>query len=300
MKYLTELNNIFGNIINYNSINKDKIYILNQGYERSGRVKNKFYAGTSFTRRAFDSKNKNIILSTFIKLHSEILKLANNIFKNPENEKILLAVDGTNNRNNNHQVMLNMGYFDITNDIHVFIDIHGAENRNKEVSTLMDTIKKHPDRFQNVILIGDRGYFTYKLMTFLIEHKIGFVIRARGIAAKLDLSNKLAKNTPDYETIKKLRESVRVIKYIKAIDKNVYASNGKNIKARKHLVKLNNDCVLITNLTDKAEFPKEKIMEIYRSRWDIETFFGFIKNNCKFQNMPIDYNYDIYQKMCIL
>ena len=48
--------------------------------------------GTSFTRQAFDSKNKNIPLSTFIKLHSEILKLANNIFKNPENDKILLGV----------------------------------------------------------------------------------------------------------------------------------------------------------------------------------------------------------------
>ena len=51
--------------------------------------------GTSFTRHAFDSKNKNIPLSTFIKLHSEILKLANNIFKNSENDKILLAVDVT-------------------------------------------------------------------------------------------------------------------------------------------------------------------------------------------------------------
>ena len=89
---------------------------------------------------------------------------------------------------------------------------------------------------------------------------------------------------------------MRVIKYIKAIDKNINVFNGKNITARKHLVKLNNDCVLITNMTDKVEFPKEKIMEIYRSRWDIETFFGFIKNNCKFLNMPIDYNYDIYQK----
>ena len=39
---------------------------------------------------------------------------------------------------------------------------------------------------------------------------------------------------------------------------------------------------------------------MYRSRWDIETFFGFIKNNCKFQNMQIDYDYDAYHKMCIL
>ena len=94
--------------------------------------------------------------------------------------------------------MLNMGYFDITNDIPVFIDIHGAENRNKEVSTLMDTIKKYPNRFKNVILIGDRKYFTYMLMTFLIEHLIRFVI-----------------------------------KYIKAIDKNINVFNGKNIKAIK-------------------------------------------------------------------
>ena len=84
-----------------------------------------------------------------------------------------------------------MGYFDITNDIPVFIDIHGAENRNKGVSTLMDTIKKHPERFKNVILIGDRCYFTYKLTTFLIEHPIRFVISVRGNATKLDLSNNI-------------------------------------------------------------------------------------------------------------
>ena len=51
---------------------------------------------------------------------------------------------------------------------------------------------------------------------------------------------------------------MRVIKYIKAIDKNINVFNGKNIKVRKHLVKLNNESVLITNLTDKAKFPKEK------------------------------------------
>ena len=58
-------------------------------------------------------------------------------------------------------------------------------DRNKEVSTLMDTIKKYPNRFKNVILIGDRKYFTYMLMTFLIEHLIRFVISVRCIAAKI-------------------------------------------------------------------------------------------------------------------
>ena len=80
--------------------------------------------------------------------------------------------------------MLNMGYFDITNNIPVFIDIRSADNRNKEISTLMDTIKNHPNRFKNVILIGNRIYFTYMLMTFLIEHPIRFIIHVRGIAAK--------------------------------------------------------------------------------------------------------------------
>ena len=40
-------------------------------------------------------KIKNIPLSAFIKLHSEILKLANNICKNSDNDKIVLAVDVT-------------------------------------------------------------------------------------------------------------------------------------------------------------------------------------------------------------
>ena len=48
--------------------------------------------------------------------------------------------------------------------IPICIDVHDAENRNKEVSTLIDTIMKYPDRFENVIIVGNRCYFSYKLV----------------------------------------------------------------------------------------------------------------------------------------
>ena len=194
MEHLPELNNLFKSIISYDTINKDGICVRNYKngislqhalyynflYSKLGAVASKINSAncTTFTRQAFDSKNKNIPLSVFVQLHNAILKLANSVCKESENNKILLAVDGTNNRNNDHKIMLNLGYYDITNDIPISIDVHGTENRNKEVSTLIDTIIKCPDRFKNVIVVGDRGYFSYKLMTFLVDHKIDFVIRA--------------------------------------------------------------------------------------------------------------------------
>ena len=36
-------------------------------------------------------------------------------------------------------------------------------------------------------------------------------------------------------------------------------------------------CILITNL-DKNQYSDDEIVNIYRSRWDIEVFFKLIKN----------------------
>ena len=113
MEYLKELNNIFRNTINYKSFNNDKIRVRDYKngislqhaiyysfmYSKLGATKYTAVSqinstnGTSFTRQAFDSKNKNIPLSNFTQLHSMILKFANSVCRESENNKILLAVD---------------------------------------------------------------------------------------------------------------------------------------------------------------------------------------------------------------
>ncbi len=52
-------------------------------------------------------------------------------------------------------------------------------------------------------------------------------------------------------------------------------------KSDKHVLTIKNDCTLITNL-GRITYDDDTCLNLYKSRWDIETFFGFIKKNYKF------------------
>jgi IS4 transposase len=137
--------------------------------------------------------------------------------------------------------------------------------------------------FKNNIIVADRGYFSYAFLNFLIENKLQFIIRVKGKANNLNAKNtskKLIKNNQPIDNIKK---HTRIITYEKVLCKTIYASNSKK-KMSKHLLQIKNDCVICTNLLDETIYTDDKIMELYRSRWDIEVFFKYIKTNYKFQH----------------
>lgn len=52
---------------------------------------------------------------------------------NPKHEDICIAVDGTYNTNNEHDIMLNMGLYDTCNHIPIYLDLTGKKDRNNEV-----------------------------------------------------------------------------------------------------------------------------------------------------------------------
>ena len=90
--------------------------------------------------------------------------------------------------------------------------------------------------------------------------------------------------------------------YIIRLKKNLkLITNNDNNKIRIVKYKIrNNEYYLATNLIDVNEFPDNKLSDLYHSRWRIEEYFKFIKNNCNFNvnNIKDDINFKkniIYQ-----
>ena len=80
-----------------------------------------------------------------------------------KNEKIY-SVDGTYNNDNKMDVVLNMGFFNITDNVPIDLCSCGAKNKNKEVKFATKYITENINIFKNNILIADRFYFTYEFI----------------------------------------------------------------------------------------------------------------------------------------
>jgi hypothetical protein len=311
MKKILNLNNIFQNCCTYDIVNglsdvklrnvenglcitdallykfkyaqigttKDSIVSSINIYNKENNICNK-----SFTRRSFECKERNIGTQFYSNILNKIIDFYNtNCNSKNKNEYIFMAIDGTNNNDNKQNIMLNMGYFDIKNKIPIDLTNNGTEYRNKEVEVVINDITAHPDKYKNVVIIGDRLYFTYEFMNFLDSQNIKFIVRAKGKADNLDDMCDLKKSTKHYDIIKELRKKIRIVKCFNTYDKIVFSSKSKKITNKIYHLKVVNDCVIITNLLDKSKFSDSDILDLYRKRWEIEIFFKFLKKNFKVQ-----------------
>lgn len=237
---------------------------------------------TSFTRQAYDSKDKNVPLEFY---EFMFLKFKSLFRKQMEiKDDILVAVDGTYNTSIDRKPMLNLGLFDISNGVPLDIQYYGNSKRNQEVSVFMDHIKNNIDKYRNVIFVADRGYYNYNLINFIQENNLNYIIRIKGDGKNLNPKTKINKNVPKYLLINNIKNNSRLIKSHRYLDKKVNISKSKTSK-RTALIKIRNDCVILTNLKDKNKYSDQKILDLYNSRWDIEVFFKYIKHNFKFRNL---------------
>lgn len=311
--FIGVLNSIPKITCSYNNINKDKIFIRN--IKNGIQLHDVFYYRflysfknttkdfitskinktnkTTYNRQSYDSKDKNIPIECYRSLFEQIIGLYNSHFKVNKLDEIVIAVDGTNTNNNEHDVILNMGYYNVTHDLPIDLTFNGAENRNKEVRCFKKYITENMEDFKNGIIVADRFYFTYDLLSFLNDNNLKYIIRIKGNGFNLDKINP-KKSDPNYQFIMKLRKEDRILRYNNQITKT--ANHPSKKKFKKHdSITFENDCVIITNLSDK--YSKEDIMNKYRSRWSIETFFNFIKRNFKCQHQLENFKSDSYQKM---
>ena len=305
--HIKEISDIFKNNCNYSVINKNnnkkmrnsKIKLLDvlsyrylyshpQSSKNSNTSLLSFTNKTSFSRQAYDAKEANIPLAIYSNIFNDLSSYYNQLYVD-RNKLRLLAVDGTYNRDSNFNEVLNLGVFDCTNSIPVRLESFGQECKNKEVSSLINLISNDPSIFTSSILVGDRCYFTYKLIRFLITNKIKFIIRVKGDGTHISDKTKNIKSNNNYNNINFIRNKVRIIKCESTFMKTVYMSNNfkhkRNVnKSDKHVLTIKNDCTLITNL-GRITYDDDTCLNLYKSRWDIETFFGFIKKNYKFSVM---------------
>jgi Transposase DDE domain len=310
-------NNIFKNECNYKRINeicnikmrnnKKGIKLTNSIYYRFLYAKKdmtkdrivsliNYKNGTEFTRQSYNSKENNIPIQIYINIFHKIQSFYNCNY-NEEKNFNLIAIDGTYNNDNDRKEMLNMGFYNISNGIPIDVKLYGKENKNKEISCAINYIMNNMNHFKNNIIVCDRGYHSYDFFNFLIKNNLKFIIRIKGNGDNLDSSNIFKTKIANYDKINEIKNKVRIIRYEKIIEKTIYSSNSKK-KIETHSLKIKNDCVIVTNLLDENIFSKEIILDYYRSRWDIEVFFKYIKYNYKFQHLNVKSSME-YAKMYV-
>ena len=103
---------------------------------------------TSLTRQAFDYRDNSISVNFYVSLYTKISNLYKKLMNIDIKTPIIIAVDGTFNNINslnkkdNLETSLNMGYYDVTNDMPLEISIEGNNKKNNELFILRKYLKK--------------------------------------------------------------------------------------------------------------------------------------------------------------
>lgn len=303
--FISQINKCFKEYINYNKINQ---ILANNKYEHKIRnnlipLKNVFeyyfkYAcinntklniisdinfnnDTTYNRTSYYRKENNIPIEWYNELQNKINDICYCYINNNNvniNKYKIIAIDGTNTNNIKQKVELNMGYYNVSNKCVIDLTHEGNKNRNKEVLCTSNYIKSNINKFNNCILVCDRFYFTYNFLTFLNKNNIKFIIRCRGECKKFNNDYNFKKNE---NNIKELKNYCKVISFEEKFIKEVFNRKTKKLNGSQYTIECKNDCKIITNINDMTN---EDILNNYRSRWDIETFFKIIKNNFKIQH----------------
>jgi len=253
-------------------INKTKTDIIND--------LNLSLNNNKFKRTTLYEKEIKIPFEFYVDIFNKITKLYYDLFNDDKIKKII-AIDGTYNNTNVYNIKgfletsLNMGFFDVNNQIPLDLTFNGIKNKNNELKVLIEYISSNLDKFNNVILILDRAYCSYDFINFLNKKNINFVCRFKNNCSnfqKITKDNRVINFTNYfYETV-----------YNKDID--IHLINNKKFKSVN--IKIKDEYNLITNLK-KELYNDENIKDLYHKRWDVEVFFKILKYNFNFENIRI-------------
>ena len=277
------------------------------------------------TVSGFEYREKTIPISSYTVMYNKVYNLYKKLMKIDNNEPIIIAVDGTfnninsQNKKDNLETCLNMGYYDVTNDLPLEINIQGYKKKNNELSILKSYLKnnKFP---KNSILVLDRAYCSYEFINYLVKTNLKFVIRFRNNCKNFDNVKQRKdlrilkyfdefNNILPYDKYKKYIEKtnnkdkykITTLKNTKTENKTEPKNKTENIFKNAE-IKIKYEYTLLTNLNIE-NYNDEKIKEIYKKRWNIEIFFKLLKYNFKFEHLVEhnkEKNYDEYKKMYLV
>ena len=175
---------------------------------------------------------------------------------------------------------LAMGIYDIENDIMVAAKIFHCNvgEKNAALELLSELIKRGP---KNDLIIFDRGYPSTRLISFLQNNNLSYLMRVSKTYSKAIIKaiepDQIIKIDVDSEPIE-----VRVIRFL--------LDSGE-------------EEILITNLLDRT-LSVADFKQIYFKRWRIETKYDELKNRLEIENFTgdtaITVEQDFYASMYLL
>lgn len=155
--------------------------------------------------------------------------------------------------------------YDLLNELVISVKL---EEKKSEEEFLFESHAKNLK--QGDIITMDRGYASYRMLSFCIKNKINYIIRFSNSSFKE--VNSFWKSKEDQRIIEiPVREAKK-----KSIKEEVLL---EKVKLRLIRVELSTGEieVLGTSLLNEEEYPMEDFKEIYHKRWGIETYFKKIK-----------------------
>lgn len=186
------------------------------------------------------------------------------------------------------------GLMDVTSGLLVHADLWASSTREREM--LADSLAHvRPDD----LLLLDRGFPSYWLFAWLIEHRRHFCMRVRdGVAGMAQLA-----------TFFQSRATEAVIQVeMPAAAVRKAAAQGFAIRERRFPVRLirvrlssGQEEFLVTSLLDQAAFPASEFAALYHRRWRIEECFKVLKCRLAVEHfsgeLPISIRQDFLAKV---
>mgnify|MGYP000732890977 FL=1 len=162
------------------------------------------------SRTSFYDKENKIPFASYQNIYEGLNTIIKKNFS--DGKDIVYSVDGTyNNTNvkNNKgylETSLNMGFFDVTNDVPVELIFKGGTGgvgceggwgsggiKNKELDALKKYILDNKKYLGNVIFVLDRAYCSYEFINFCCVNGIKYVIRFRNNCKNISEENRVCK-----------------------------------------------------------------------------------------------------------
>lgn len=206
-------------------------------------------------------------------------KLETYYYNNFKLNKTIIAIDGVySNTNILHngkvETAMSLGFYDINNNLPIDLHFTGEGKKNNECLMLIDYIKNNLDYFKRKIIICDRAYYNFKFFNFLEDNNIKFIIRLRDKA----FDNKITKYSKHFNDYNKIIKN----KNIRTITDKFFSSK----LAVNHVDDINTieGKITIKLITNLKIYNNDTILQLYKSRWNIEEFYKQLKHNFKFQN----------------
>lgn len=128
------------------------------------------------------------------------------------------------------------------------------------------------------LLIMDRNYPSYRMLTEMVQRQRHFVIRCS--AASFSIARKMLKGEGPDSKIVTLTPCSGQVSAIR--ERNLPLS--LKVRFIRVLLSTGEYEVLVTSLLDEDKYPTQGFHKLYRWRWGIETYYGVIKTRLELEN----------------